>query len=429
MNRESDETQKLERLGKILGRVAQETPSGDFDRRFWARFETLGPTPLRQPSLPARLVFHPKFLGTLATISLMAVFFVFALDQPHMDVAQGKIERTNQKGIAASIEHGEHLRKGDTIRTDKAEWAILELKNGYRFKMHPGTELKVLELKPVFRPGQTVFHLVRGEVFISIGDEGERKYPIKVITPNAFAAATGTQFSVSHEPSSRKRSVIRVIKGAVEAGCSLIEEKEAIASVSVHKGHELVVKDRDWPLKPYLIPSRTLAKLKELFQFSKADQAILIISMSSKRVSELLEPCALYLRYTSGSRDLEPINAIVKEIQAASRDDDSARHFEAARDLEAMTLKQNTIDRVPVLLFIGAYYSYIDRHEEAARVFETVASRYTDSSFRSVALLAAARIYSEKLRETQKAHTLAKIALSEYPYSYEKAGARAIIKK
>ncbi len=426
MNQESKETKQLKRLGKIIGQTSQELPSSDFDQRFWSKFEALDPATLQAPLQPARLVFSPKLVGACAGVLLLAMVFAFAKDQPRMDVAQGIIERTSASGISLAVEQGERIKKGDTIRTDKTEWAILELKNGYRFKMHPQTEIRILDLKPVFRPGTTVLHLVRGEVFVSIGDDGERKYPIKVVTPNAYAKAIGTQFSVSHDDSSESNSVVRVVKGLVEAGLSLVNEQEAEASVLVQKGQELVLKDKDWPLKPHLIPSTKFNELNELFQFSKTGQAILLISMSPNRVNELLEPCALYLRYAPQATELEPISAIVRKIQIASDLSDSSQHFEAAKNLESLINKQNTVNRVPALLFVGAYFSYIDRHDEAVRVFEGIADSYPNSSFKSLALLAAAETYSKQLNQTDEARALAKRILKEHPLSYEVGPAKEL---
>ena len=422
---------KHQKLGELLRQLPKETPREDFDARFWKRFELEKDIPLPRSPWGSRPIMNPALALTAAGIlSLLLVLRVaFPLDRPFVNIMHGNLSVTGHDRITHPLTTQYRLKEGDQFKTNGSNWVVIELNKGYRIQINPNSDVAVINLKRHNLPGKTVLSLSKGQALISIGDEINRKYPLEIRTPNAFAKAMGTQFLVSSPSANDRQSKISVLRGVVQVG-SVIQNRQIIkSSVFVSSGEQTIVADNLSPLKPQAMVEQSRLELEELFQFSKKNRVILLLSMSPQRTRELLRPCAIYIRLESKYNLARDLEAIAKSIEEASENLDIQQHLEAAQAFEKAIEDQAGLDRVPVLLFIGAYYSYLKQYEEAVRIFENIALEYPNSYFSSLSLMAAAILYDEKLHSSVKAVSLAHEILKKYPQSYEAAEATSLINR
>ena len=403
---------RYENLGKILQNLPKEKLSEDFDERFWKRFRARS----GYRWMPAA--------AALLLVSLAVCMFagnVF-LEKPSAEIVQGEVTvQPASKEVSVRLTSKRLLNRGDRIKAAASGWAILELENGYQIKLNSGSEIILKKLKPRFLPGKTVVSLIRGQALVSIGGDRHVRYPFEIVTPNAFARAMGTQFMVSAPSELNPASGIRVLSGTVQAG--QVSGGRSLDSGSVTAGKEIQISNLSKGLLARPMAEKVRAELEELFQFSKKNRAILLIGMGPNRVRDLLKPCAIYLRTQSSDDQVSGITDLVKDIQKAVEGDDRGRHLTAAENLEEIAEKQSELNPVPLLLFTGAYYSYLAEYKEAARVFGNISLKYPKSNYASLALIAEAVIQKEKLADPEKAKALVREILARYPESVDAAEA------
>ena len=160
-------------------------------------------------------------------------------------------------------------------------------------------------------------------------------------------------------------------------------------------------------------------ELKDLFQVAKKNQLILLISMSENRVNELLEPALLYFIVENDREDLKQIPIVMAQIGKALQSGDIIQQEKAIGNLEQAIRNQKELDQVSGLLYAGAYYYFLQKYDESVRVFEDVIKQYPKSSLRSLALMAAAKIYDENLNNPERALELTEEIIANHPKSYE----------
>ena len=418
---------RYEKLGELLRQLPTPTLDKRFDERFWERFErekdNLPPAPFMTP--PRMAAAGLAAVALAAMLTLAAGRFVFTADKPGVTLAQGQALVSHDGGPDQNLEPAYRLKPGDVVKTEQAGWLLLEMENGYRVKLHPDSEMRVVTLKRKGLPQKSVFHLAKGQVLVSIGDGAHKKYPLEIRTPNAFARAMGTQFMVSLPSQGAAQSQISVLEGTVHAGSRVNGRSVLDSSVFVPQGQETFVAGHSAPLPAQAMLEKDHRVLEEMFQFGKRNRVILLIGMSRQRVRELLKPCGLYIKIDAENPVRARLVKIANTIQKASEDEDIDAHLLAADKLEQAIHDQTDLDRVPVLLFLGAYYTYLKQPEESLRLFEKVSLEYPDSHFNSLALLAAATVLEEGLGSPGKALPLLREIVSKHPDSYEAAEAAA----
>lgn len=395
----------------MLRGLSRQELGPDFDERFWKRFkaETAPRSGFLWPALGAAAVSAALFLAA-------APIFV---ERPSLEIVQGHaLIQTEPNAAVQPARLKNLLNKGNRIQTDQESWVILEFQDGYQIKLNPGSELWVKDLKSRLLPGKTVFYLNRGQTLVSIGGPGHRRYPMEIVTPNAFARAMGTQFLVSAPTPQNQDSKISVLNGVVRVGRRVSRQTQE-NTLSVDAGREAQVSEECKDLRVWQIAERSMRELEELFQFSRQNQAILLIGMGPNRFRELLRPCAIYLRIQSKDESVSSLAEIAREIQDAVESGDKKKHLNSVERLEEAIEKQNELSHVPILLFTGAYYAYLDRYPDAARIFGYVSLQYPDSEYASLALMAEASILRQKLNDPGKAEALLKEILTRYPNSPE----------
>lgn len=396
-------------------------PRAGFDERFWTKFT------LREKSLAAKRGVK-RFVPALALSGVVLAVLVFARigieERPVVGIRHGQpaLERNGEED-RAPLQAKTRLKRGDRVTTGPADWIVLEYPDGYRVKVGPRTTFSVEQLKPRFFGGATVFRVARGEMLVSIGDGGEgRRYPIEVRTENAVAKATGTQFMVQAPAmGARTFSRISVLQGTVQVARIVPRTSEIPVSIPVRQGEEVRVAPQEIAsaLVVHKILDDEMERMRELFQFGQRNQFLLFIGPGPERVNELLEPCLVYMHIDDANPNLSKFKSIGEEMRAAVHLSDRRAQEKAIRKFEDLFASQTEVDPVAGALFTGAYYYSLGFHEDAVRVFERVAANYRSSSYRSLALAAAAKIYREKLGNATRADELTSEILQKYPESPE----------
>jgi len=416
--------EELKKLGQALKALPPQEPSADFDRRFWENFETQAaarPAAGLKIGLPVRLFLGAGLAAALVLLALPAL----RPASPKVSALFGKIELETRSGKTWAAEAGQDLQNGQKITTGRSGWAVIDLENKCQIKIHPDSEVLIQRLKPRFLPGNTVLHLAKGEILVSTGHGERAKYPVEIRTPDAFASAIGTQFAVKTGPDPAAASIVRVLEGQVAFGAMMKNAKVGSSRQMIGPGYEASVSDG--AVKPRKMVEETLAELEELFQYNRANRAVLLISMGPYRVRDLLSPCMIYLRFEKPDRNTAEIVNVVRRIQAAGKEKDPSKHEDIVRRLESLIDKQPIEMRPALTLFCGAYYAFLKDYVKSAEVFEAAAKKYPDSSHRSLALLAASIVQKKHLRNFPVATELAIKVLEEYPDSYELTGAKAVL--
>ena len=420
---------KHEKLAGLLRKLPLADLPEEFDKKFWHRFEREKDLPLveRPPVKP----LMPAAASVLAAVFLLAAVCLVPFlkpEKPLAGIVSGGVEFISKNSGARPLAVHTRLAAGDRVKTGGKDWAVLELEHGYQIKINPNSEVVITRLKSSWAPGKTVLRLAQGELLVSIGDGSGKKYPLEIITPNAFARAMGTQFVVSAPSLGNPDSQVTVLRGSVRAGQVILNRPYERSALLIQQGYRTRITERHAPLSPQAIAQETRRELEELFQFSAKNRVILFISMSGARVRELLAPCVIYIRLEAESGLAGPLETLVEDIQDAATGESAEKHPVIARKLERLIEDQTELDRVPALLFIGAYYSYAGEYGEAVRVFEKISLEFPDSTFNSLSLMAAAILYEEKLGKPEKARELAKEILRRHPESYEAYEAALLFK-
>ncbi len=432
-DRESEkmgDAQRGDRILKLLGELPPVEKSGGFHERFWKRFEVEKISARPSISAPSLLASKAVILALVLAGSCLALGLglgIFIPERPSALLIQGEVSLEGRAESPGALARGEALRPGDEIMTGPSGWAIFELGKGYRVKVQANSLLRVEHLKTRFLPGRTIFRLSRGEVLFKIGLGAGKGYPLDVFTENALVAAVGTEFAVQAPSPGVPESLVTVLQGRVRVGPAGEGEIDRKSLVSVDSGYEISVSREIESLTPRKIIEDRRRMLDELFQFGKKNQAILLLSLSPNRVNELLAPCAIYIHLESETGDFTAVKDIVTRMGEAARQGDSEGELRLLQRFERLAKGEAELDPVSVSLFVGAYYAHLRRHDEAVNTFEGVARDYPLSSYRSLALLAAAKIYHEGLRNDDRALALVMEILRAYPQSLETVEAESLL--
>lgn len=403
---------KLDNFGKWLGNVPQEPLAKDFDQKFWKRFEAEKNLPLK----PAGLSLAPTAFGAVLVCGLAIAFYFFGLrpEKPFIELAS--------QGASGQI-----LNPGDTLKTKPNDWMIIHLKGKYFVKLLPNSELVVKQLKnPLgFLKTKTILELKKGDVLVSIDKRSH--YPLQIQTMRAFAMAKGTQFMVSAPTATKPFSWVGVLNGKVLVGKIGSESDSAVTPVLIEKRHKTSVYEDSKTLNSEILPDSTADDLEEMFQFSRKNQAILILSPGSGRIAELLKPVPLYIRLEKNNPNLKELETALKSLPLALHGKNRQIQMLWAKDFEKAVRGQSEVERLPLLLFLGAYYASLNEPDLALSIFENLPKDHPSKMYDSLALFAAAKIY-EKKGILEKSQELSRKILSDYPSSPEARDAARLLK-
>ena len=260
-------------------------------------------------------------------------------------------------------------------------------------------------------------------VDVDMGFKGSR---FQVDTQIAGVQALGTKFMVSSEGREGKTEVA-VLEGRV----NLVSKDEKLLyaklprEVSVASGMKAEVLPDKPIAKPLPLLEEEWEQLTELYMLGKKTRVALLISADKNRVLELLKPCPIFIT------DEEPriipmeLEEAVYYIHQATEKGDNTLHLEGISKLEEIVeAKPDAEYNVQLLLFIGAYYYYLDDYKEAKDTFARVLKEYPNTPLASLAECAMAYIYEMSLNDKATANRLYQETIEKYPTSPEADFAR-----
>ena len=306
------------------------------------------------------------------------------------------------------------LYKDDFIRTAKRGEADVIIPGLYHLRMKPGSELIFKSTRSRISSKKIEFVLSEGKVFANYRKEGKNGKPFSVMTPEAALSVTGTDFMVETNMAA-ERTWVGVLDGAVEV--SGLGES---ASVLVEAGEKTTVNNRRKPAKPSRLLEDELRQMEELYLIGEKPQVALLISTGKARSRELLSLTPLYIASEGKGTLPDEIRRIADTFNRAIESRSKEKHIETIKEFENLVdLYPNDRYDVQFLLFIGAYYEYLDEHLRAIEIFEKIIRKYPESNLLSLAQSAIGIIYEEKLQLPEKARLAYSKIITDFPNSPE----------
>ena len=160
--------------------------------------------------------------------------------------------------------------------------------------------------------------------------------------------------------------------------------------------------------------------LTEIYQIGQQQKVVLLIGIGHDRVKELLKPAAIVIYGKKSKAIPAALKEAVNDINEALKQNDNNMHIQAIRKLESVARDYpDPKQDMQLLLFIVAYYEYLNQHKDAIKTFNQALAKYPDSSFASLALCATAVIYEKDLHNPASARAIYNKVAAKYPSSPE----------
>lgn len=429
----------VDRLDMIMANLKPIEPSLSFDIEFRKRLdkamaekslETVIESLARKTAMCLRYVLLPKTpaLATrgvaLAFALIVAGIYVYSI-QPMSPVLLSQSGAVYVRGAETAASRQavtkEGLRIGDTITTDSGSQADIALDGKYTLRLKEKTKIKIARFTPRRGRGSVLLELFNGTMLVSI-DEGFKGSTFIVNTKTTTAKAVGTKFSISVSEKDKPKTDISVLEGKVEVESRHKPENIVLAKevVMVEAGQKTEVYIGEVPCAPQGLMEEEWRNLEELYQIGRKPRVILLIKNVPDRVKELLGPCPIFISDARPRVIPELLEETVLKIKKAIETDDKALHLESVKLLERLVEEHpNPKYDIQFLLYIGAYYEYLDYHDEAMLSFDKVVKKYPHSPLASIAQCAIGVIYEEKLGDIANANNAYEAVLKNYPNSLE----------
>ena len=405
LNEESARRQKvpayLDRLGEIL--------------------ERLRPGELR----PAPVLVRATALVTITAFIIFTIFWSQLGAMPAVAFAKGDVEIYN----SASNEwryarEGMRLRPGDTIRVGLNSQANVESKR-YEILLKEDTQLKAIDLDKAFtRSDRITYGLDRGKMLVAT-KKGFEKSRLKIDSPLAEVETSGTGFLVKVSPAKKKyQTWVGVLDGEVEVR-SKIKLAGLPSEVSVGEGRATDVSPNSTPSQPRYLLEEEWKEVQEIYSIGEQPQIALLISMTPRRVRELLRPAALYISAEKTRPIPKEAVKIMAKINDAIVKEDKSKHLDAIHSLEDLIERHpDTKYNIQFLFFIAGYYYYIDKYDNSISTLDRIIDEYPYSKQISLALCAKGIIYEKGLKDRVNSASSYNAILTDYPQSLEAEEAR-----
>jgi tetratricopeptide (TPR) repeat protein len=367
--------------------------------------------------LPVRPI--PAFAAALTT-ALMIFGYIHFLT-PVYPVASGitgtvKVYRSREGRWAPAETAKLRLAKGDIVKTLKDGQADIVVPGVYHMRLKGNSEIKLTRARSRALSGAIGYNLSGGKVFAYYKEGQSQRKPFEIETPEALLSVSGTDFMTETRPGSRK-TWVGVLDGAVRVTSG--------SSVLVLAGEKTIVRQGARPLKPTRLLERELLELEELYRIGEKPQVAILISTGKTRVRELLSFTPLYISSEKESPLPEKIKEVAPIFREAMKGRSKKKHAEAIKKFEEIVKTYpNPKYDVQFLLFIGAYYEYLDEHGKAIDTFKRIIDEYPESGLRSLAQCAIGVIYEEKLKLPEGARFAYAKVLVDYSESPETSEAR-----
>jgi len=405
------------RLAEAASRKDGRTPVENIARRALSGLERL-----REALIPRTLVPVRVMAAFLFFIS--AGLYVYSI-QPASPAATGvegivMVQARGASGESAIPPHYA-LKEGDTISTKSGSQVDIGLTDRYAIRVKPGTTLRVAKLAPRLGRGTVDLRLSDGNMLIDI-EKGFKGSKFLVTTEAGTAKALGTKFIVSSSRRGKARMDVDVLEGRVVVESSYRPADMLIAkqTVIVGPGQKTEVTEGRIPAPPQRLIESEWRRLEELYQIGRKPQVMLLLKNTPDRVRQLLEPCPIYISDEKPRELPADLEDVVKRIGEAIDTGDTSKHLESVRILEKIVRDNPNAKYNPqLLLYIGSYYEYLGRHQDAIRLFREALRRYPESQFSGIAQCAIGIIYDEELKDPGMAGEAFRAVLKHYPDSLE----------
>ncbi|MBL7069720.1 MAG: tetratricopeptide repeat protein [Candidatus Omnitrophica bacterium] len=379
-------------------------------------------------SLPQSPV--PVLLRGAAVITLTAFFMVFVLwNQMNALPAIASIDGeaavySSRDNEWQSAREGRRIRSGDILKVAGNSRVNIESKR-YEIMLKENTEIKAIDPERAFRrSGNISYGLTKGKMLVAT-KRGFKNSTLKVDSPLAGIKAKSTGFMVDLSPQDGERAWVGVLDGKVE-----VESKIVLAGlpskVVVESGKATEIRPNSAPTSPRYLLEREWEEVQEIYRIGEQPQVALLVSMTPRRVHELLKPAALYVSDKKAKAASRELVKIVTQVNEAIIKGDKKRHLDAIGNLERLIAKHpDQKYNAQFMLFIAAYYYYVDEYERSILTLDRFIKECPGSTLTSLALCAKGLIYERGLRDSANAATSYRTVLKDYPESLEAEEARS----
>ena len=313
---------------------------------------------------------------------------------------------------------GMRLKKGDVLKVGKNSQVNIESKK-YGILLKEDTEIAaVCPEKPFGKSSEISYGLNKGRMLVATNKK-YRDVRLKVESPLADVRVKGTGFLVNVSPAQSNRTWVGVLDGKVEVG-SRIKQAKGPSNILVEAGKATEVLPGAAPSAPRYLLEEEWNEVQEIYRVGEEPQVALLISMTPRRVNELLRPAGLYISAKKTKAMPKALVGIVSQINEAIIKKDKQKHLDALGSLEKLVNKHPSAKYdIQFLFFISGYYYYLDEYQKAASVLDRIISNYPASGLISLALCAKGIIYEKDINDPVKAAGAYKAVLARYPHSLE----------
>ena len=367
----------------------------------------------------------PPVYATVAATILVLFSYVYFLRPvyPALSQVKGtvKVYHAAKKEWMLVQDRTIRLSKNDIVKTFEDGEVDIVVPNVYHMRIKASSEIMLAKAHSRIMRGNIQYNLSKGKVFTYFGKSPRKDKTLEIETTEAIASVYGTDFMVQTMPD-MQRTWIGVLDGVVKVTGRDIPRLEALGkeSVFVKAGEKTIARKGRAPTAPRRLIENELMEMEELYRIGTKPQVALLISTGSARVRELLTITPLFISSERPGVLPEKVAQIARTFSQAIREGAKDKHVDSIRQFEDIVNQYpNPKYDVQFLLFIGAYYEYLDEHEKAIATFRRIIDDYPKSSLASIAQCAIGIIYEEKLNDPEKAKIAYEKIISNYPRSPE----------
>jgi len=372
-------------------------------------------------------LFMPR-VPVLVRSAIAAIFIVGAFltgqyynetDMPLLTAVKGEVFILNKEDNTwHAADENITLEEGSVIRSAGLSEANIELSSKYHMRLKSDTTIKLARLSPKRRSGKFSVELEKGDILVDI-ERGFKGSRFQVRTEEARVRALGTKFMVAQK---NKKTWIGVLKGSVKVGPGqkILKLAKAVSDVTVNAGMKTEVPHKELPARPTPLLMKDWEQMKELYMIGEKTRVALFISNDKTRVLGLLSPCAIYITDEKPRKIPAQLEEAAYYIYRAIKENNNILHMKGISKLEEIVKKDRTADyNVQLLLYIGAYYNFLELHSKAIAAFNEVIRDHPDSPLVSLALCAKAYIREKSFNDFSGAKRLYRKIIEEYADSPE----------
>ncbi len=367
------------------------------------------------PALAGAAIF------TFLIFASHAVLNYALVESPVISAVSGDVAVFNKKsGQWYPATAAGRLSDGDIMEAKSGSGADIVHGNKYTMRIKENSRIRIARRLPKYVKGICGYDIEKGKALVSVSSAFKGSKLI-IKTPEATATVLGTEFVVDVFLQPQPATRFGVFEGSLKVE-SAFRPKDSFRSrqVIVNGGQATEIFNNSVPSDPRQLLAKEWKEMEEFYQIGKKSKVVLLITNETTRTKELLRPCALYISDAEPRALSDSLEETIRLIDSAIKSGDKEKHFEGIRRLEAIVANNPNPDYEPqLLLFIGAYYNYLNMYPEAIKTFQKAASKYPESTFASMALCAISLIYDEKMNDEKASANYRDMVLERYPNSPE----------